>query len=55
MLYMRLFKKNKPLIQRVVTVTGNAARKHANFLVRVGTPIEYLIEHAGGCLRIWEN
>lgn len=40
--------KNKPLIQRVVTVTGNAARKHANFLVRVGTPIEYLIEHAGG-------
>jgi len=40
--------KNKPLIERVVTVTGKAAKKPSNFRVRVGTPISELIEHAGG-------
>ena len=40
--------KNKPLIERVVTVTGKAAKKPSNFLVRVGTPISALIEKAGG-------
>jgi len=40
--------KNKPLIDRVVTVTGKAALKPSNFLVRVGTPISTLIEKAGG-------
>ncbi len=38
----------KPLIDRVVTVTGNAAKKPSNFLVRIGTPISELIEKAGG-------
>ncbi len=40
--------KNKPLIERVVTVTGKAAKKPSNFMVRVGTPISKLIEKAGG-------
>ena len=40
--------KNKPLVERVVTVTGKAAKKPSNFLVRVGTPISELIEKAGG-------
>jgi len=40
--------KNKPLIERVVTVTGKAAKKPSNFMVRIGTPISELIEKAGG-------
>lgn len=40
--------KNKPLIERVVTVTGKAAKKPSNFMVRIGTPITELIEKAGG-------
>ena len=40
--------KNKPLIERVVTVTGKAVRKPSNFKVRIGTPIQNLIEAAEG-------
>jgi electron transport complex protein RnfC len=40
--------KNKPLIERVVTVTGKAVKKPSNFLVRVGTPIQLLIDAAEG-------
>ncbi len=40
--------KNKPLIERIVTVTGKAAKKPSNFMVRIGTPITELIEKAGG-------
>ncbi|MBE0637707.1 MAG: electron transport complex subunit RsxC [Bacteroidales bacterium] len=40
--------KNKPLIERVVTLTGKAVKQPSNFLVRVGTPIQHLIDHAGG-------
>ena len=40
--------KNKPLIERVVTVTGEEASKPSNFMVRIGTPVEKLIEAAGG-------
>ncbi len=39
---------NKPLIERVVTVTGKGVSKPGNFLVRIGTPIKELIEAAGG-------
>ena len=38
--------KNKPLIERVVTVTGRAAAKPSNFLVRVGTPVSALLDAA---------
>ncbi|MDB4334948.1 electron transport complex subunit RsxC [bacterium] len=40
--------KNKPLFERVVTVTGKSVTKPSNFLTRVGTPISALIEAAGG-------
>jgi electron transport complex protein RnfC len=40
--------KNKPLIERVVTVTGKAVKLPGNFLVRIGTPISELINAVGG-------
>lgn len=40
--------KNKPLFERVVTVTGKSVKKPSNFLVRVGTSVNELIEAAGG-------
>lgn len=40
--------KNKPLIERVVTITGKSVSNPGNFLVRIGTPINDLIEKAGG-------
>ena len=40
--------KNKPLIERIVTVTGKGVSNPSNFLVRIGTPISALIEAAGG-------
>lgn len=40
--------KNKPLFERVVTVTGKSLQKPSNFLTRMGTPIIDLIEAAGG-------
>jgi electron transport complex protein RnfC len=40
--------KNKPLFERVVTITGKSVRKPGNFFVRTGTPVINLIEAAGG-------
>lgn len=40
--------KNKPLIERVVTVTGKSVKKPSNFMVRLGTSVDELIEAAGG-------
>jgi Na+-translocating ferredoxin:NAD+ oxidoreductase subunit C len=40
--------KNKPLIERVVTVTGKSLNKPSNFRVRLGTPVSELILAAGG-------
>ena len=40
--------KNKPLIERVVTVTGPGVTKPGNFMTRIGTPVSQLIEAAGG-------
>ena len=40
--------KNKPLIERIVCVTGKPLQKPSNFLVRIGTPISALIDAAGG-------
>ncbi len=41
-------KKGKPLIERVVTVTGEGVRRPANLLVRLGTLISELIDYCGG-------
>lgn len=40
--------KNKPLIERVVTVTGKHVSSPRNLLTRMGTPISKLLEKAGG-------
>jgi electron transport complex protein RnfC len=40
--------KNRPLIDRVVTVTGKSLEKPSNFMVRIGTPVSALVEKAGG-------
>ncbi len=40
--------KNKPLFERVVTVTGKKLSNPGNFLVRTGTPVSKLIEASGG-------
>lgn len=40
--------KNKPLFERVVTITGKSLKKPGNFLVRIGTPVGKLIDAAGG-------
>lgn len=40
--------KNKPLLERVVTVTGKSLSNPKNLSVRIGTPVSMLIEAAGG-------
>lgn len=40
--------KNKPLFERIVTVTGKSVANPSNFLTRLGTPMSQLIEKAGG-------
>lgn len=40
--------KNKPLFERVVTLTGISVKKPSNFMVRIGTPVIDLVEAAGG-------
>ena len=40
--------KNKPLIERVVTITGKHLGSTHNFLTRLGTPLNSLLELAGG-------
>ena len=38
----------KPLIERVVTVTGNGVGKPGNFLTRIGISVQSLVDQAGG-------
>lgn len=40
--------KNKPLFERVITVTGKSLQKPSNLLARIGTPMSQLIEECGG-------
>ncbi|MCZ8069135.1 MAG: electron transport complex subunit RsxC [Cytophagales bacterium] len=40
--------KNKPLVERVITVTGKDAKQPSNLWVRIGTPVIELITAAGG-------
>jgi Na+-translocating ferredoxin:NAD+ oxidoreductase subunit C len=39
---------NKPLIERIVTVTGQNIVEPSNLLVKIGTPVWHLIEECGG-------
>ena len=40
--------KNKPIVDNSVTVTGECFPRQANLLVRVGTPLRYIIDYLGG-------
>jgi Na+-translocating ferredoxin:NAD+ oxidoreductase subunit C len=40
--------KNKPLIERVVTVSGKTVKHPSNFMVRIGTPVLNVLLAAGG-------
>ena len=42
--------KNKPLITNTLTVTGDClpADKHHNYLFRIGTPLSFIAQQAGG-------
>ncbi len=47
----RAVKKGRPLIKRVVTVSGSAVRDAKNLLVRVGTPYRELFDFCGGFIK----
>lgn len=40
-------KFNRPLIERVVTVTGDAIERPANLIVSIGTPVKNILEKCG--------
>lgn len=40
--------RNEPLISRVTTITGDGVTSPVNIRARIGTPIEQVIEYAGG-------
>lgn len=44
----RAVREGKPLMHRIVTVTGDAVANPQNFIVRIGTDYGELIEEAGG-------
>lgn len=39
--------KNKPLFERIITVSGDNIIRPSNFRVRIGTPASFLIQQAG--------
>ena len=47
-LYRAVF-DGRPLVQRVVSVAG-CVGKPSNYMVRIGTPVEYLLDSSGGLL-----
>lgn len=44
----RKFKYGTPLMRRIVTLAGTPLKKNANYNVRIGTPVDYIIEQSGG-------
>ena len=40
--------KNKPLFQRIITITGKSMPQQSNYWVRLGTPLADVVEQAGG-------
>ncbi len=40
--------KNKPLIDRIITVTGKSLANPSNLLARIGTPMQQLVDECGG-------
>jgi electron transport complex protein RnfC len=44
----RAVTEGKPLVERIVTVTGNGVRRPRNLLAPIGTPISNLVDQCGG-------
>jgi len=40
--------KNKPLFERMITITGKSMTSPGNFWARIGTPLANIVEQAGG-------
>jgi len=40
--------KRRPVVDRVVTVTGRGVQEPKNLMVRIGTPFSFVLEHCGG-------
>ena len=40
--------KNKPLFERIVTITGKSVKNHGNYRARIGTPLSVIVDQAGG-------
>jgi len=38
----------RPLVSRIMSVTGGAVRRPGNLRVPIGTPLEHLVDHCGG-------
>jgi electron transport complex protein RnfC len=45
----------KPVIERIITLSGNGIQTPGNFMARVGTPFSELIEQAGGLTSLGEG
>ena len=45
----------KPLIERAVTVSGEAIKNPGNYKVRIGTPVEQLLDECGGFVKTPEK
>lgn len=48
-------KYNKPLIERIVTVSGNGVKEPKNLLVRIGTSFEDVLNQCGGIIKDGER
>lgn len=46
----RAVSQGLPLTQRIVTVSGDCVSNPSNYRVKIGTPVSYLLEKAGGLL-----
>lgn len=40
--------KNKPLFERIISITGKSVKQPSNLLARIGTPLAQLIDQCGG-------
>ena len=40
--------KNKPLFERIITITGKSMNRHSNYRARLGTPLAEIVDQAGG-------
>lgn len=44
----KILKKNKPMVERIVTVAGPGVKKPGNYKIRIGTPLREVLSFAEG-------